>query len=301
MVALVIASTATLPGALVEALPVVPDLVDVEVDVDVDVLDELDVDVLVEVDVDVDVLVEVDVDDDVLVEVDVEVLVEVAVLVVVVVVAMVIALAMVVVTVLVVLAAVAAVAVAAVTVAVLLVVSVVVLTKFCAVANPSDSNCTVLTVPAAVVGVVITRWLLVVVVVGVVVIIVVVWTSNNDAHTLKPSPNTLSSLDHISSAPLSTFAPCGPESPLNSVPPTVIKSNPASTSYCAVLTTRGRNATTLQLSSAPYSPSPSDTHRPSSTILQKLAPDTTPTGTNFSRAFASSLSDTSNTATDIPF
>ena len=74
------------------------------------------------------------------------------------------------------------------------------------------------------------------------------------AHTLKPPPNTLSSLVHTSSAPVSTFTPCGPDSPLNAVSPTLIKSNPVSTSYCTVVRTSGRNAFTLQLSPAPYSP-----------------------------------------------
>ena len=85
-----------------------------------------------------------------------------------------------------------------------------------------------------------------------VVVVVVVCTSNGDAHTFQPSPVPLASLNHTSAAPVSSFAPSGPETPLNSVLPTVRKSNPSSTAYCVVLTTSGRNATTLQFSSEPY-------------------------------------------------
>ena len=86
----------------------------------------------------------------------------------------------------------------------------------------------------------------------VVVVVVVVCTSNGDAHTFQPSPVPLASLNHTSAAPVSSFTPSGPEPPLNSVLPTVRKSNPSSTAYCVVPTTSGRNATTLQFSSEPY-------------------------------------------------
>ena len=86
----------------------------------------------------------------------------------------------------------------------------------------------------------------------VVVVVVVVCTSNGDAHTFQPSSVPLASLNHTSAAPVSSFTPSGPEPPLNSVLPTVRKSNPSSTAYCVVLTTSGRNATTLQFSSEPY-------------------------------------------------
>ena len=91
-------------------------------------------------------------------------------------------------------------------------------------------------------------------------------TPSPDAHTLKPSPNTVLSLVHTSSAPATTFSPCGPAASLYDTPPTEIKSNPTSTSYCDVVITNGRKAFTLQFSLAPYSPSPSDTQRPPSTI-----------------------------------
>ena len=86
----------------------------------------------------------------------------------------------------------------------------------------------------------------------VVVVVVVVCTSNGDAHTFQPSSVPLSSLDHTSAAPVSSFTRSGPNVPLNSVRPTVRKSNPSSTAYCLVLTTSGRNATTLQFSPEPY-------------------------------------------------
>ena len=86
----------------------------------------------------------------------------------------------------------------------------------------------------------------------VVVVVVVVCTSNGDAHTFQPSSVPLSSLDHTSAAPVSSFTRSGPNVPLNSVLPTVRKSNPISTAYCLVLTTSGRNATTLQFSPEPY-------------------------------------------------
>ena len=140
------------------------------------------------------------------------------------------------------------------------------------------------------VGLATTSVVLVVVVVDVVVVVVVVAVivlvvdaalvrfvvlASKDAHTLKPSPNMLPSLAHTSSAPRAILTPSGPDSPSNAVSPTLIKSYPASTAYRDVQRTKGRNAFTRQLSSAPYGPSPSDTQRPPSTISQNSAPDTT--------------------------
>ena len=95
-------------------------------------------------------------------------------------------------------------------------------------------------------------FVVVVVAAAAVVVVVVVCTSNGDAHTFQPSSFPLSSLDHTSAAPVSSFTLSGPNRPLNSVLPTVRKSNPISTAYCLVLTTSGRNATTLQFSPEPY-------------------------------------------------
>ena len=85
-----------------------------------------------------------------------------------------------------------------------------------------------------------------------VVVVVVAGTYNGYPPPFQPTPVPLASLNHTSAAPVSSFAPSGPETPLNSVLPTVRKSNPSSTAYCVVLTTSGRNATTLQFSSEPY-------------------------------------------------
>ena len=108
------------------------------------------------------------------------------------------------------------------------------------------------TVVAFVVAVVAAAVVVDVVLAAAVVVVVVVCTSNGDAHTFQPSSVPLASLNHTSAAPVSSFTPSGPEPPLNSVLPTVRKSNPSSTAYCVVPTTSGRDATTLQFSSEPY-------------------------------------------------
>ena len=137
---------------------------------------------------------------------------------------------------------------------------VVVVVVWTVVVSVTLSSWVVLVVITAVVVVVVvedaTAVVFVVVVVAaaatVVVVVVVVCTSNGDAHTFQPSSFPLSSLDHTSAAPVSSFTLSGPNRPLNSVLPTVRKSNPISTAYCLVLTTSGRNATTLQFSPEPY-------------------------------------------------
>ena len=137
--------------------------------------------------------------------------------------------------------------------------TVVVVVVWTVVVSVTLSSWVVLVVLTAVVVVVVvedaTAVVFVVVVVAAaatVVVVVVVCTSNGDAHTFQPSSVPLSSLDHTSAAPVSSFTRSGPNVPLNSVLPTVRKSNPSSTAYCLVLTTSGRNATTLQFSPEPY-------------------------------------------------
>ena len=81
--------------------------------------------------------------------------------------------------------------------------------------------------------------------------IMAVVVSMSGAHNLNPSPNTLASLDHTNSEPAVTFTPSGPNRPTYEVPSTVMKSNPDSTSYRAVLITNGRNAFTVHFSLRP--------------------------------------------------
>ena len=135
---------------------------------------------------------------------------------------------------------------------------VVVVVVWALVVSVAPSCWVVLAVLTAVVVVVVVEdttvvaFVVVVIAAAAVVVVVVVCTSNGDAHTFQPSPVPLSSLNHTSAAPVSSFTPSGPDTPLNCSLPTVRKSNPISTAYCVVLTTSGRNATTLQFSSEPY-------------------------------------------------